>query len=154
MKDFFTAKKQNKFTIIILMIIMSIILFSQLMLSGRAVSAQMTNNAPDESVDSYSALFDAIGRAPSDGTLYIVEVTDNITMAGTPTVGAGKNIFIVSSDTSNPCTLTKSSSGRHFSVSRNSAGVAGTLILENIILDGTRTDGSSSGNYGGVSLGS
>lgn len=115
------------------MVITVTILFSQLMLSGGTVSAQIST--PDKTVSTYSELSAAISLAPTDGTLFTIEVTDDLAFAGTLTIASGKNIIIKTSESNlSPWELSRkntTSTGRHFTVN-------GTLTLTNIVLDGDR----------------
>lgn len=157
MHPFFTLQKQTKSKRILSTLIMAVFLFSQFLLLNKAVSLPLSGTVPDESVNSYDGLSAAIGAAPTDGTLYIIEITGNITLTRELTITNKKNIMIYS-DANGPWTLTRnngsnssSSGSRHFEVNDATTKVApssnvGILTLENIVLDG-------GGVSGGVSLG-
>lgn len=102
--------------------------------------------AADASVASYTEFQSAIASAPTDGTLYTIEVTADIECAGALTIPAGTNIKVVS-DTSGPRTLTQASATtRHFIVD------TGSLALENIVLDGRGANGGVDVNTGNLTM--
>ena len=133
-----TSRQKYKFTAIFSAAIMAAMVILSLFVLSNSVSAA---DIADVSVSTYDELRLAVNGAPAGGTPYTIEVTADITMAGTLTVTAGKNV-VLRSDVYNTWTITSlaptlptsSSLPRHFTV-------VGTLTLENIILDGDSLSG-------------
>jgi len=92
--------------------------------------------AADTTAGSYSELSAKMTAAPA-GSEYVIEITGDFALTGTLGVASGQRI-VLRSEGGGAHTLTKSVSGRHFTVN-------GSLTLANIVLDG-------GGSYGGVQV--
>lgn len=91
-------------------------LYSEIILPPGSTSADLQN---------------AINTAISGDTIIL---SDNMMFSGSVTISLGK-VITIQSDTGNTWTLTKTTSGQHFTIN-------GHLILQNIVVDGETTGGS------------
>ena len=92
--------------------------------------------APDATASTMAELNTAINNAPTDGTLYTIEVTQDITITSNITITGGRNILIRSDSTTR--TLTRGvNKVSLFTLTGESSSSA--LTLENIIIDGAKT---------------
>jgi len=124
------TKLRGKATRIYLLLILAIVMALVLILLPKAAYAA------DSSVSTFSELQAAVSSAPTDGTLYTIEVTANMDCTERVLIPDGANIKIVS-DNDGPWTLTSVPTpwaARHFRIE-------GSLTLESIILDGQTTGG-------------
>ena len=121
------GKKRLKIVPILIAIVVGLILLSPLLISGNAMAG---GDSADVLVNNEAELNAALsGAAGTTDTPYVIEITASFNITSAKTVAAGKYVKLVSTEGST-FTLTRSNT------SVNMFDVQGSLILENIIIDG------------------
>lgn len=129
--------------------LVSLFLLILFIVSATTITASAADPA-DAYADTYSDLQSAISTAPTDGSAYIIEITNNIDFTGPLNIAGSKNI-IIQSGSGGPWKLIQNT-GRHFTLASG-----GKLTLQDIILDGgTVYDANNTvitSGAGGISMG-
>lgn len=124
--------------------ILSHILMTALMITMFSSTVSTEAAGVNITVNTFAKLQAAITSAPTNGTEYVIGITNDINFDSMLSVLSGRNITIQSAASGATPVLTRNAS-RHFSITQS------TLSIGDIILDG---GGGSSGTCGGVDISS
>ncbi len=87
--------KFNRLVKIIISLFFSLALAASLLPASEGIEAAGSGTAADPATAAtFAELQAAVTAAPTDGTQYIIEVTDDITQTATISIQGGKNILI------------------------------------------------------------
>lgn len=130
-----SEKKSLIFTPILIAIVVGLILFSPLIISENAMAAEadFSDAQVDNEASLNTALAGATGTAESP---YVIEVTASLNISAAKTIASGKYVKLVSSEGST-VTLTRGTP------TPDLFDVQGSLILENIVINGSGTTAKS-----------